>query len=110
MAQHVRAYPKNMSSIKGLEFTCEADEANLTAKLINLELAVTESGVDATAADYEDEDDIELGHLIFEEFTDDADAEARKKAHAAKQEPFVCKGQAYINNNATNVIVFREKA
>ena len=103
-----RAYAKDMSSLNGLELTCEADEANLMAKLVSLNLA-TDDGADVTAADYEEVDNIKLGHLIFEEYTTDVDAGSREAIHKTKGEPLVCKGRAYINNNPMNVIVFREK-
>lgn len=103
-----RAYPKNMSSLNGLELTCEADEANLMAKLVSLELA-TDGGADVTGASYEDVDGIKVGHLIFEEYTTDVDAGSRTALHQTKGEMLVCKGKAYINNTPKNVIVFREK-
>lgn len=109
MALIDRAYAKNMSSLKALELTCEADEANLTAKLISLALGL-DSGEQVTAAQYDDQvGGMKLGHLIFEEYTTDADADSREATHKKKGEPLVCKGQAYVNNVATNVIVFREK-
>lgn len=106
--QFPRAYPKDMSSLNGLELTCEGDEAGLTAKLIRLSLG-KDDGVDVTAAIYEAADGLNLGHLIFEEYTDDVDAGSREAIHKTKGEPLVCKGRAYIKNNAKNVIVFREK-
>lgn len=106
--QHPRAYPKTMSSLNGLELTCEQDEARLGAKLFSLQLGKTD-GTDVTAAIYEEVDGGKLGHLIFEKYTTDVDAESRKAIHKTQGEPFVCKGRAYIANEATNVIVFREK-
>lgn len=107
--RHTRAYGATMSSLNGLELTCEADEANLTAKLISLELAKLEDGTKVTKAVYEEVDGIKLGHLIFEEFTTENDADSRTTIHKTKKEPFVCKGQAFVSNKAKNVIVFREK-
>ncbi|HEY6187898.1 MAG TPA: hypothetical protein VIW80_09485 [Pyrinomonadaceae bacterium] len=107
--QHTRAYGANMSSLNGLELTCESDEADLTAKLISLELAKFEDGTKVTKAVYEEADGINFGHLIFEEFTTDNDALSRIAIHKGKQEPLVCKGQGFVDNKTTNVIVFREK-
>lgn len=108
---HTRAYGANMSSLNGLELTCEADEANLSAKLISLELAKFEDGTKVTKAVYKDADEMALGELIFEEFTTETDALSRiaiHKAHTPKPQPLVCKGQAFVNNKALNVLVFRE--
>jgi len=107
-----RAYGANMSSLSGLEITCEDDEGNLTAKLVSLELAKFEDGTKVTKAVYERDTVTVLGHLIFEEFTDDVDAGSREAIHTTKvpAEPRVCKGQAFVNNKVKNVIVFRLKA
>ena len=105
-----RAFAKTMSSLKALELTCEADEANLTAKLIGLALG-KDDGVDVTAAQFDDNvGGMKLGHLIVEEFKDENDAISREAIHKTKGEPLVCKGRAFINSTARNVIVFREKA
>ena len=107
-----RAYGANMSSLDGLETTCEADEANLTAKLISLELAKLDDGTKVTKAVYERDTATVLGHLVFEEFKDEVDAQSREAIHKAKlpPEPLVCKGQAFVNNKIKDVIVFRLKA
>ena len=107
--QHTRAYGANMSSLNGLELTCESDEANLTAKLKSLELAKLDDNTKVTKAVYEENDDIILGRLIFEEFKTDVDVDSLKAIHKTKSEPFVCKGEAFINGKAKKVIVFREK-
>lgn len=104
-----RQYPKNMSSLNGLELTCEGDEGGLTAKLISLQLAKDEDDNDITAADYEIADGLNLGHLIFEEFTTEIDANSRTAIHQTQQEPLVCKGRAFVSGEAMNVIVFRER-
>ena len=104
-----RQYPKNMSSLRGLELTCEGDEGGLTAKLLSLQLAKDEEDNDITAADYEIADGLNLGHLIFEEFTTEIDANSRTAIHRTRQEPFVCKGRAFVAGTARNVIVFRER-
>lgn len=104
-----RAFTKNMSSLKALELRCEADEANLTAKLISLALG-EDDGQDVTAAEFDDEvGGMKLGHLIFEEYTTEVDAGSRVAIHKTKGEPLVCKGRAFIKSVAKNVIVFREK-
>jgi hypothetical protein len=110
--QRVVAYSAaNVDSLATLERTCERDEARLTSKLISLQLASldTVDGEKVTAATYERTDEIRVGHLIFEEFTTENDADTRTAIHRTRTEPFVCKGQAFINNNSTNVIVFRER-
>jgi len=107
--KHTRAYGANMSSLNGLELTCETDEANLSSKLNSLELAKFEDGSKVTKAVYVDADEMALGELIFEEFTTENDADVRTSIHKTKQEPFVCKGQAFVSNKTKNVIVFRGK-
>lgn len=104
-----RQYAKNMSSLNGLQFTCEGDEAGLTAKLISLQLAKDENNNDITAADYEVADGLNLGHLIFEEFTTELDANSRTAIHKTRQEPLVCIGRAYVAGVPKKVIVFRER-
>jgi hypothetical protein len=105
--KHTRAYGANMSSLNGLELTCETDEANLMAKLISLEVAKFEDGTKVTKAVYQEADEPSLGELIFEKFTTENDADVRTAIHKTKNEPLVCKGKAYIANKAENVIVFR---
>jgi hypothetical protein len=105
--QFTKAYAANMSSLKGLETTCEADEANLTAKIISLQLA-TDDGAKVTAGKYERARGIKLGNLAFEEYKTDVDVESLKAIHKAKGDTFLFKGEAYVNNNAIKVLVFRE--
>lgn len=108
-----RKYPKNMSSLNGLETTCEGDEGGLFARLMRLALAKDgdNNNADVTGAEYETDGTagVNLGNLIFEEYTNDVDAGSREAIHKTKGEPLVCKGKAYVNNVAKNVIVFREK-
>jgi hypothetical protein len=104
-----RAYGAEMSSLDGLDLTCEADEANLMAKLISLETAKLQDDTKVTKAVYERDLTTVLGHLIFEEFTTENDANSRAAIHASKKEPEVCRGKAFVKNKAINVIVFREK-
>ena len=109
MATIDRAYVKSMSTLKALELTCEADEANLTAKLISLALGV-DDGEDVTAAEYDDNvGSMKLGRLIFEEYTTEVDAGSRTAIHKTKGEALVCKGKAYVKGASKKVIVFREK-
>jgi hypothetical protein len=103
-----RKYPKSMSSLNGLKLTCGGDEAGLTAKLVSLQLAKDENDDDVTAANYEIADGLNLGHLIFEEFSTENDANSRIAIHKTQHEPLVCKGRAFIAGQAKNVIVFRE--
>jgi hypothetical protein len=110
--QRVVAYAADtIDSLATLERTCERDEARLTSKLVSLQLASidTVDGKKVTAATYERTDEIRVGHLIFEEFTTENDVDVRTAIHKTKTEPLVCKGQAFIKTNSTNVIVFREK-
>lgn len=104
-----RKYPKSMSSLTALEIRCEEDEAGLTAKLVSLQLARDEKGDDVTAAHYETADGLNLGHLIFEEFSTHVDVNSRIAIHETRQEPFVCRGRAFIAGAAKNVVVFRER-
>ncbi|HEY8186951.1 MAG TPA: hypothetical protein VIF64_12825 [Pyrinomonadaceae bacterium] len=113
MARIPRKYPKSMSSLNALEIRCETDEAGLFGGLALLALGkdADNNNADVTAAQYETDGaaDLNLGSLIFEEFTTDVDAGSREAIHKTQGEPLVCKGRAYINNEAKNVIVFREK-
>lgn len=104
-----KAYASNMSSPKGLKTTCEADEGNLLAKLISLELATTD-GTKATAGIYEEEHGMKLGHLAFEEYKTDVDETSLKAIHQTKGDTFLFKGQAYIQDKPVKLLVFREKA
>jgi|ERR1043165_3430478 hypothetical protein len=106
---HIRAYGANISSLNGLEITCESDESDLTAKLKSLGLAKLDDGTKVTKAVYEEVDGGKLGHLIFEEFTTENDRLSRIAIHKGKQEPEVCTGEAFVSNKAIKVIVFREK-
>jgi hypothetical protein len=105
--QITRAYAANMSSLNGLELTCEADEGNLTAKITSLQLA-TDDGDKVTAGIYEEDDNAVLGNLAFEEFKTDVDIESLKAIHKTKGDTFLFKGEAYVKNNPIKVLVFRE--
>lgn len=108
MASIPRAYPKNMSSLNGLELTCETDEADLAAKLTSLALG-KDDGTDVTAASYEEVDGVKLGHLAFEQYETDVDEQSLKAIHQTKGDTFLFKGEAYVQNNPVKVLVFREK-
>jgi hypothetical protein len=105
--QHTRAYGANMSTLKGLELTCEKDEADLTARIISLQLA-TDDGANVSAGIYEDDDDIALGHLSFEEYQTDVDVGSLKAIHQTKGDTFLFAGDAYVNSSPIKVLVFRE--
>ena len=106
--QFKRAYPAT-NSLDQTESTAETDEADLTAKLISLQLGETEDSTKVTAAVFERVSGMILGHLIFEVYTTEVDASSREAIHKTKGEPLVCKGRAYVNSQPKNVIVFREK-
>lgn len=103
-----RKYSKTMSSLNALRLRCESDEAGLTAELLSLQLAVDEDGEDVTAAHYEIADGLNLGHLIFEEFTTEVDVNSRIAIHQTQNEPLVCRGRAFIAGEAKKLVVFRE--
>jgi hypothetical protein len=98
-----------MSSLTALKHRCETDEAGLGAKLISLQLARDENEVDVTAAHYEIADGLNLGHVIFEEFSTEVDFSSRIAIHQTRQDPLVCRGRAFIADGAKNVVVFRER-
>jgi hypothetical protein len=105
--QFTRAYAENMSSLNGLELTCEADEANLRAKIISLQLG-TDNGTKVTVGKYEVATGIKFGHLAFEQYQTDVDEQSLKAIHQGKGDTFLFKGEAYVTNNAIKVLVFRE--
>jgi len=106
--QFTRAYASDMSSLNGLELTCEADEANLSAKITSLQLA-TDDGKKVTAAVYEDVDGVKLGHLAFEEYKTAVDETSLKAIHQSKGDTFLFKGNAYVQGEPVKVLVFRDK-
>lgn len=103
-----KAYTATMSSVKGLELTCEKDEADLTARLISLQLA-NDDGTDVTAGKYEEDDETELGNLAIEEYKTDVDESSLKAIHETKGDTFLFKGKAFIKSQRKKVLVFREK-
>ncbi|HKS29372.1 MAG TPA: hypothetical protein VJS44_16195 [Pyrinomonadaceae bacterium] len=105
--QTTRVYAITMSSVKGLELTCEKDEADLSAKIISLQLA-TNNGDKVTAGIYEDDDEGDLGELAFEEYKTDVDEQSLKAIHQTKGDTFLFKGEAYVKSNPIKVLVFRE--
>ena len=108
MATHTKAYAADMSSVKALELTCEKDEADLSARIVSLQLA-QDDGTDVTAGKYEDDDESTLGNLAFEEYQTDVDAQSLKAIHASKGDTFLFAGTAYIQTAAKKILVFREK-
>lgn len=104
--QFTKAYDANMP-LNGLETTCESDENNLTAKIISLQLA-TDNGTKVTAGKYERARGIKLGNLAFEQYKTDVDAGSLKAIHKTKGDTFLFEGEAYVNNSAIKVLVFRE--
>ncbi|MBD0373054.1 MAG: hypothetical protein ICV60_19595 [Pyrinomonadaceae bacterium] len=105
---HTRAFTASMSSVKALELRCEADEANLLAKIISMELG-EDDGQDVTVADFEDDETTLLGELTIEEFKTDTDRQSIKAIHKTQGDTFLFEGKAFIKNNPTNVLVFRDK-
>ena len=107
--QHVAAYGADtIDTLETLEISCERDENDWTAKIINLR-QVSVGGKNATAATYEEVDDIRVGHLTLTTYTDDIDAHSQIAVHNAQHETFLFKGTAFVNNGAVSVLVFREK-
>lgn len=109
MATHTKAYVATMSSVKGLELTCEKDEADLFARIISLQIA-KDDGTDVTAGKYEDDEETKLGNLAIEEYKTDVDEGSIKAIHQTKGDTFLFKGEAYIQSQRKKVLVFREKA
>lgn len=105
--QTTRAYGADMSSLKGLELTCEKDEADLAARITSLQLA-TDDGADVTAGIYEDDVETKLGNLALEQYQTDVDAGSLKAIHQTKGDTFLFAGEAYVNNSPIKVLVFRE--
>jgi hypothetical protein len=106
--QRTRVYGADMSSLKGLELTCEKQEADLTSRLIRLRKA-TNDGVNVTAGIYEEDDDTKLGHLSFEEFKTPTDVESLKAIHKTKGDTFLFEGEAFVKNKLIKVLAFRDK-
>jgi hypothetical protein len=107
--QRIRAYGANMSSINSLELTCEKQEADVQSKLISLELAQLEDGTKVTKAVYEEDDNIKVGHLSFEEFKTPTDVTSLKAIHTTKGDTFLFEGAAFIQDKALKLLVFRDK-
>jgi hypothetical protein len=107
--QRIRAYGANMSSVNGLELTCEKQEADVQSKIISLELAKFEDGTKVTKAVYEEDDDIKVGHLSFEEIKTPTDVTSLKAIHKTKGDTFLFEGAAFIKDTATKLLVFRDR-
>lgn len=105
-----KSYGANdVGSLQTLDLTIESDEANLTAKVINLQLAKN-NGADVTAITYERVLGMKLGHLTLVKFQTDVDEQSEKAIHQSQGETFVCKGKAFISGKPADILVFREKA
>lgn len=96
-----------IGSLDALGFSCEREEANLRSKLTKLELA-TDDGVKATAATYEKTDERKFG-LTLVQYETDVDEQSQTAIHTSQGETFLLKGDAYVNNKAVKVLVFRKK-
>ncbi len=106
--QHTAAYGADaIDTLATLELSCERDEADWVAKIINLR-QVTVDGKKATAATYEEVDE-RVGHLTLTTYKDDIDAHSQIAVHNAQHETFLFKGAAFVKNNVVKVLVFREK-
>lgn len=106
--QHVAAYgATDIKTLEDLELSVERDEAQFTAKIINLR-QVTVGGKNATAATYEEVDDERVGHLTLTTFTDDINAHSQIAVHNAQHETFLFKGAGFVNGNPVKILVFRE--
>lgn len=109
MATIPRAYASNMSSLKALELTCEADEADLSAEIKALQLG-TDDGIKVTAGSYDDSvTGINFGHLAFEEYKTPVDVTSLKAIHQSRGDSFITDGEAYVQDNVVTVLLFREK-
>jgi hypothetical protein len=108
----LRVYGTNVDSLKKLELSCERDEATFVAKVVSLQLAILDNNVIATAVQYQKVDildDINLGHLILSEFTNDVDKKSQIAIHKTQGELLVCEGKVYVKSKPVQVLLFREK-
>lgn len=98
-----------MDSLRTLELTCERDEARLTSRIVAMELGRldTATGKKVTAATYQEEEEIQVGHLIFEQYQTEVDVSRLMLLHNSLGEPV--RGQAFVNNNPIKVLIFREE-
>ena len=88
-------FPSSMSSMKGLEITCNTNEINLNGELTSLD-TVTVAGAKATEAVFEIvDDDSNLGKLTI------------KKDKGTDEPTAVFKGKTFILTVSTDVLVFR---
>ena len=99
---------KTLEQLRG---TCQRDEGDLTAKIIDIQKAKIDE-VPGTAFIFEEVIDIgSVGHdLVVVQFTTEADRQSLKALHVnVQKETFLCEGQAYLNNNPIKVLAFRAK-
>lgn len=107
--QHVAAYGgEAIKTLEDLELSFERDESQWTAKIINVR-QVTVAGKNATAATYEEVDEMRVGHLTITTYKDDIDAHTQIAVHNAQHETFLFKGAGFVKNDPVKLLVFRER-
>lgn len=104
----------DFTTIDALELRIEKHEADLTSKLITLELAENETGEKGTVAIFEKVNGLKVGHLIVEEYTNDADANLKTTNHKLAGELPVLPGdepkaKIKIGDTTKKVLVFRDR-
>jgi hypothetical protein len=114
----------DLNSLKDLELSAERDEGRL-GKLIQIELATLDSsdGEKAVALTFERvplSSPINIGNLVFQEFSDAADFNVKKANLLLAQATPVLPGdnptadnskaKVFIKNATLNILVFRDKA
>ena len=103
--QFTRAYPADMSSLDALKLACEADEANLLANIVSLQLG-TDNGAKVTIGVFEVASGLKFGHLAFDEYKADVDEQSLKAIRTKKGDTFLFKGEAYIQNSPVRLLAF----
>lgn len=110
--RHITAYKADSFKIlEDLRGSCQRDEGDLTSKIVVVQKATLDRAK-GTAFIFEEVLDFgSVGHdLVVVQFTTEADRQSLKALHVnVQKETFLCEGQAYLNNNAINVLVFRAK-
>lgn len=109
----------SFASLDILKTTCERDEGRL-GKIIKIEAGVVDKndGDKATQITYERvilPTDINIGNLIFEPFTDDANANLIHRRHQQTEDTPLIFGNepravAFIGNNTVRFLAYRKKA
>lgn len=93
-------------TLKDLELRCETDESNLTSVLINLELG-SQNNNDGTIGTYEESDEPDIGNLIFESYTNEAQANLLESQHEMQGAKKMFRGKARIGDKNLKVTVLR---